>query len=90
MTTGRVTGSVVSTIKDASLTGVKLLIVRKIVNGKPKDLVVATDATRQAGVGDFVYMIGSKEAALPFADREMIPTDLSIIGFIDRYDEELP
>ena len=88
MFTGIVSGTVVSTVKDKNLLGVKLLIVRRLVNGAPMDLVICADATRQAGIGDFVYMIGSKEAALTFADREMIPVDLSIIGFIDRYDED--
>ena len=87
MFTGIVSGTVVSTVKDKHLTGVKLLVVRRLINGEPKDLVVCADATRQAGIGDFVYMIGSKEATLPFTDREMIPVDLSIVGFIDRYDE---
>ena len=87
MFTGIVSGTVVSTVKDNKLLGVKLLIVRRLINGEPKDLVVCADATQQAGIGDFVYMIGSKEAALAFTDREMIPVDLSIIGFIDRYDE---
>lgn len=89
MVTGNVVGTVVSTVKDRYLLGIKLLIVRRIVNGRPGDLVVCADATRQAGIGSFVYMIGSKEAALPFTDREMTPVDLSIVGFIDRYDEEL-
>lgn len=89
MVTGKVTGTVVSSVKDEALLGVKLLIVRRIVNGEPKDLVVCADATMQAGAGDFVYMIGSKEATLPFTDREMIPVDLSIVGFIDRYDEDM-
>ena len=87
MVTGIVSGTVVSTVKDKRLLGVKLLIVRRLVNGEFKDLVVCADATRQAGIGDFVYMIGSKEATLPFNDREMIPVDLSIIGFVDRYDD---
>ena len=61
MNVGRVIGSVVSTVKNENLTGVKLLVVETIENGKPAKRVVAGDATRQAGVGDFVYLIGSKE-----------------------------
>ncbi len=84
MYTGKVVGSLVSTVKDESLTGVKLLVVEKYENGKPAGMIVSADGTRQAGVGDFVYLIGSKEATLPFPECRLIPVDSSIIGFIDR------
>jgi microcompartment protein CcmK/EutM len=89
MYVGKVVGSVVCTVKDENLKGVKLLVVRKIENGKEKDLIVSADGTRQAGNGDFVYLIGSKEACLPFRELKMIPVDSSIVGFIDRINEEL-
>ena len=87
MYTGKVIGSVVSTVKDPSLIGVKLLVVQKYENGKPAGLIVSADGTRQAGPGDFVYLIGSKEACLPFPECRLIPLDSSIIGFIDRINE---
>jgi len=87
MYTGKVIGSVVSTIKDENLKGVKLLVVEKHENGKPAGLIVSADGTRQAGPGDFVYLIGSKEACLPFPECKLIPVDSSIIGFIDRINE---
>jgi microcompartment protein CcmK/EutM len=83
-----VTGSVVSTVKDENLVGIPLLTVRLIENGKPKEMVVAADSTRQAGVGDFVYLIGSKEAARMFR-KQYTPADVAIVGFIDKYNEEL-
>ena len=46
------------------------------------------DQTRQAGPGDFVYLIGSKEASTIFR-KKYIPVDASIVGFIDDYHEEL-
>ena len=58
MYTGKVVGSVVSTVKDAKLQGIKLLVVQMIENGKPTKLIVAADQTRQAGPDDFVYLIG--------------------------------
>ena len=88
MYTGEVVGSVVATVKDPHLEGIPLLIVRVIENGKPKNLIVATDSTRQAGKGDFVYLIGSKEASRMFRNV-LPPTDASIVGFIDDYREEL-
>ena len=88
MYTGIVVGKVVSTVKEENLRNIPLLIVRKIEDGKEKGLVVAADSTRMAGEGDYVYMIGSKEAARMFR-KEYTPADVSIVGFIDSYREEL-
>ena len=90
MYTGKVVGSVVCTQKDPSLEGIKLKLVEVIENGVVTKTIVATDATRQAGDGDFVYLIGSKEAGMPFMDQhELNPTDASIMGFIDEYNENI-
>ena len=83
MNIGRVEGSVVCSVKTPTLDGVKLLIVRQIVNGQDKGLVIAADATRQAGNGDVVYMIGRKEAALMLDTADPPPSDLTIAGIID-------
>ena len=83
---GKVIGTVVSTVKCESLKSIKLMIVETIENGKPAKVIVAADATRQAGVGDFVYLIGSKEAALLFRQK-LTPVDAAIAGFIDAYYE---
>lgn len=88
MYVGRVEGTVVATVKDENLTGVKLLLVRVIEQGKPKNLIVAGDATRQAGIGDFVSLVGSKEAARLFR-MHLCPVDAGITGFIDDYNEVL-
>ncbi|MDN5315061.1 MAG: Ethanolamine utilization protein EutN/carboxysome [Clostridiales bacterium] len=84
MLTGVVEGTVVATAKDPALIGVKLLLVRLSDNDKPGKLVVAGDATRQAGINDHVTMIRAKEAALMFKDIHP-PCDLAITGFIDEY-----
>ena len=83
MNIGTVVGSVVCTVKTPTLAGVKLLIVRQIVNGQPKGLIIACDGTRQAGIGDTVYMIGRKEAALMLDLKDPPPSDLTIAGIID-------
>ena len=88
MLVGRVVGSVVSTVKDSTLKSVKLLVVDLLDKGKPYKRVVAGDATRQAGEGDLVYLIGSKEAGLLFREDYM-PLDISICGFVDVYHEQL-
>ena len=83
MNIGRVVGTVVCTVKTPTLSGIKLMVVRQIVNGKEKGLVIACDGTRQAGIGDTVYMIGRAEAALILSKELPPPTDLSIAGIID-------
>jgi len=88
MYTGKVVGSVTATVKDENLTGIPLLVVSKIENGKETELFVAADSTRQAGPGDFVYLIGAREAARMFR-RALTPADAAIVGFIDEYREEL-
>ena len=88
MYTGKVIGNVVSTVKSEGLNGIKLLVVQVIEDGKETRKIIAGDATRQAGVGDFVYLIGSKEAWLSFR-TPFVPCDAAISGFIDTYNEEL-
>ena len=80
-------GSVVSTVKDAHFEGIKLLIVELIENGQAQGMIVSADGTRQAGPVDMVYLIGGKEAALPFPEIGMLPADSAIVGFIDRVNE---
>ena len=89
MYTGKVTGTVVATVKEKNLEGIPLLTVKLIENGKEAATIVAADATRQAGPGDFVYLIGSKEAAKLFR-KNLTPVDAAIAGFIDTYNEEIP
>ena len=83
MNIGIVVGTVVCTVKTPSLEGVKLLVVRQIVNGVEKGLLIACDGTRQAGIGDMVYMIGRKEAALILSREDPPPSDVTIVGIID-------
>ncbi|MCL2563030.1 MAG: ethanolamine utilization protein EutN [Oscillospiraceae bacterium] len=88
MYTGKVEGTVVATVKSPGLEGIPLLVVRVIENGKEKGRIIAADSTRQAGTGDFVYLIGSREAGRMFR-KPLVPADAAIVGFIDDYNEEL-
>jgi ethanolamine utilization protein EutN len=88
MYTGKVVGSVVATIKDSNVMNIPFLAVRLIENGKEAGIVIAADSTRQAGVGDLVNLIGSKEAARMFRKKNT-PVDIAIVGFIDHYNEQL-
>jgi microcompartment protein CcmK/EutM len=83
MQLARVIGTVVSTIKNESLHGRKLLIVQTLdrhlnESGNP---MVAVDSVG-AGVGELVFWCRGKEASFPFK-REDTPTDCTIIGIVD-------
>ena len=83
MQIARVLGTFVSTVKNESLEGRKLLIVQTLDanlrdKGKP---MVALDSVG-AGVGELVFWCRGKEASFPFK-REEIPTDCTIVGIID-------
>ncbi|MEP6923141.1 MAG: EutN/CcmL family microcompartment protein [Pyrinomonadaceae bacterium] len=83
MQLARVIGTVVSTAKNQSLDGRKLLIVQTLngdlePKGKP---LVALDSVG-AGVGELVFWCRGKEASFPFK-REDTPTDCTIVGIVD-------
>ena len=84
---GIVVGCVVSTVKEQGLENVPLLLVQKIEKGKKGEVIVAADCTRQAGRGDYVYLITSSEASLVF--HSLVPSNASIVGFIDSYNVKL-
>ena len=71
---------------EKNLQGLKLLVVQpcdkdRNPNGEPH---VAADAA-QAGVGDFVSCVGSREAALAF-QPSFVAVDAAIIGIVDAAD----
>ncbi|NNE99478.1 MAG: EutN/CcmL family microcompartment protein [Pyrinomonadaceae bacterium] len=83
MQIARVVGNVVSTVKNESLEGRKILIVQNLTEklepiGKP---LVALDAIG-AGIGELVFWCRGKEASFPFK-RDATPTDCTIVGIID-------
>jgi ethanolamine utilization protein EutN len=85
----RVHGTVVATRKTEGLEGVKLLVVQPLDEdlkpvGRPQ---IAADATAQAGPGDLVFIVASREAtqALPVT---FVPVDLAISGIVDEVDLE--
>ncbi len=80
---GEVIGTVVAERKYEGLEGKKLLLVQPLdeerrPNG-PKQIAVDTV---QAGVGDFVYLVGSREAALAL-EPSFVPVDAAVVGIID-------
>ena len=83
MLLGRVIGNVVCTMKNASLTGQKLLIVQPLDrNGRDKGRpVIALDSVG-AGAGETIYWCRGREASFPFAPAE-VPTEATIVGIVD-------
>lgn len=83
-----VVGNLVATRKVIGLEGVRLLLVQPLdiqrqPDGEP---YVAADATGQAGPGELVFVIASKEAAfaLPVS---YVPVDAAIVGIVDDVDD---
>jgi microcompartment protein CcmK/EutM len=82
----RVIGTVVASRKADNLQGLTLLVVepcdkdRRPV-GEPH---VAVDAA-QAGEGDLVSCVGSREAALA-VQPSFVPVDAAVIGIVDHAD----
>ncbi len=86
MKLGRVQGKIWATAKDPKLTGVTLYIMQP-VNEKDEALghpLVAAD-TVGSRTGDLVYWVGGAEATFAYNDRQ-IPSDVTIVGLIDRLD----
>lgn len=86
MQLARVLGEVVSTVKDANLTGLTLLVVQPLsASGDPSGKsLVAVDSVG-AGVGEHVFFVRGREAAFPFYPSEP-PTDATVIGIVDHWD----
>ena len=83
----RVIGTLVATHKAEGLDGVKFLVVQPLDKhqqpvGEP---VIAADGTAQAGPGELVFMIASREAALALPVH-FVPVDHAIVGIVDQAD----
>ncbi len=83
----RVIGTLVATRKVAGLEGVKFLVVQPLDKhlqpvGEPS---IAADGTGQAGPGELVFVIYSREAALALPEW-FVPVDLAITGIVDETD----
>ena len=81
-------GEVVSTVKDANLTGMKLLVLQPLsAGGEPSGKTLVALDSVGAGVGERVFFVRGREAAFPFYPAEP-PTDASVIGIVDQVDTE--
>jgi ethanolamine utilization protein EutN len=83
----RVVGNVVASQKYEGMEGFKLMLIQPLDDAQePKGpRQVAVDCV-QAGEGDKVTCVGSREAALA-CEPTFVPVDCAIIGIIDAIDE---
>jgi len=88
MQLARVIGEVVSSVKDANLVGIKLLVLQPVdaAGDKAGRTLVALDSVG-AGTGEHVFFVRGREAAFPFYPVE-VPTDAAIVGIVDHWDLE--
>jgi len=80
-----VIGTLVATQKYPGLEGVKMLVIQPLDRdrrpvGEP---VVAADATAQAGPGELVFIVASREAALALP-QTFVPVDHAVVGIVDE------
>jgi ethanolamine utilization protein EutN len=81
----RVLGEVVATMKDANLTGLKLLVVQPLsATGEAAGRTLVAVDSVGAGVGEDVFFVRGREAAFPFYPAEP-PTDACIVGIVDHW-----
>jgi len=83
---GIVKGTVVAERKASGLEGTKILLVQPVDEHGTAvgDIQAAIDRV-QAGPGDLVYLVGSREAALA-CDPWFVPVDAAIVGIVDGVD----
>ena len=85
----RVIGTLVATRQVEGVEGVKWLVVqplnkRRQPEGEP---YIAADATAQAGPGELVFIVGSREAAQAMPDV-FVPVDHAIVGIVDDVSDQ--
>jgi ethanolamine utilization protein EutN len=86
MQLARVIGTVVATVKDPALVGLKIMMIQPLtddlkMSGGP---IAAIDAV-QAGPGDLVHWVVSREASLVLPDP-FAAVDAAITGIVDQID----
>ncbi|MEZ4270958.1 MAG: EutN/CcmL family microcompartment protein [Myxococcota bacterium] len=87
---GQVIGTVVAERKISGLEGRTFLLVQPMDEfRKPVGSQEVAVDTVQAGPGDFVYLVGSREAALALKPS-FVPIDAAIVGIVDDVHVVLP
>lgn len=84
---GKVIGKVVATKKDIKLEGGTFYIVQPLDQHKnPVDKPIIAMDFMQSSLGDVVYLVKSREAAMPW-HISGAPLDAGIVGIVDEIRE---
>lgn len=84
MQLAKVIGTVVATIKDPALTGLKIMMIQPVTDElKAAGVAIAAIDTVQAGTGDLVHWVTAREAALTLSDT-FVAVDAAITGIVDQ------
>lgn len=87
MILGRVIGNVVSTIKNKSLEGFKLMLVRQAdLSGNPMGKPLVAIDSVDSGTGDLVVMLKEGGSAKMVLKKSKMPVNLVIVGVVDTVD----
>lgn len=81
---GKIVGRVISTAKNPSLQGQRLLIVQPLTPelAETGKRIICVDSTG-AGAGEIIYWCRGREASFPFLPSEL-PVDNTIVGIVDE------
>jgi ethanolamine utilization protein EutN len=83
MKLGRVCGTVVATVKDPALGGLRLRLIQPAAGEVWSHRAIVAIDTVSAREGDVVIWISAREATLAVTHR-IVPTDAAIIGIVDE------
>ena len=88
MQLARVIGTVVASVKDPSLREAKILMIQPLTDDlKPSGGPIAAIDSVQAGPGDLVHWVTSREACYVLPDW-FSPIDAGITGIVDAVTQE--
>lgn len=88
MQLAKVIGTVVSTVKDPSLAGEKILMIQPLTDDlKPSGLPIAAVDCVQAGPNDLVHWVAAREASLVMQNT-FAPVDAAVTGIVDQVNQE--
>lgn len=86
MQLAKVIGTVVATVKDSSIVGLKIMMIQPLTDElKSSGGPIAAIDTVQAGSGDLVHWVTAREAALALPES-FAPVDAAITGIVDQVD----
>ncbi|HLE19745.1 MAG TPA: EutN/CcmL family microcompartment protein [Vicinamibacteria bacterium] len=89
MILGKVTGTVVSTVKHYKVEGSKLLLVQPLdLQGKAEGGILLAIDSVDAGVGDRVLVVLEGRAAGMALGRSSSPVDAAVVGVVDAVNLE--